>query len=306
MLIALILVPLASFLWGITNYIDKYLVSKISRNGDCKGLIVFSSLVAGIIMAPVFLVVNNFSIDINIKYFLLILLSSTFVLLSTSLYLKALSKSETSIVIAMFQLLPVFGYLWGLIFLNQVLTANQIIGGIIVIISSVATTYEINNNKFSKERLFALLLMIGASIASSIYFLLFNLSTKRIDFNVVVFWYQICLLINGILLIIFSKKHRISFLALIKSNGKKVAGYNILNEIINSIANMLVNFATTIAPLAIVLTMNGLQPFFVFLIGLIGAIIFPNAFDENNSTKNVIQKIVCIVIGIVGLTILYL
>lgn len=306
MLIAIILAPLASLLWAITNHIDKYLVSKIIKNGDIKGLLVFSSLVAGVILSPISLIMSKFNIGIDLFSFGIILLSATTFLFATGLYFKALNKNDASLVTIMFQLIPVFGYFLGLIFLNQALTSKQILGGIVIIISSIAATYEADSNKISKGKLTALLLMAGSSLLYAVYFLLFNITTVDNSFNVMTFWYQMALAINGLLLVLFIKSFRKAFIDLIMNNTKKVLKFNLLNEVLNLIANIFVNYAITVAPLALVLTLNGFQPFFVFLIGLVGTMLLPKVFNENISKRSVIHKAVCITASIVGLAILYL
>ena len=116
MFIAL-LVPLASLLWGITNYIDKYLISKITKNGDYKGLIVFSSLIAGLILLPVPLITTKLDVGIDWKSFVFVFLGTTAYIVGLIFYFKALNRDDTSLVIAMYQPAPVFGYFLGLIFL---------------------------------------------------------------------------------------------------------------------------------------------------------------------------------------------
>ncbi len=306
MLLALVLVPLASLLWGITNHIDKHLISKNTENGDFKGLLIMSSIVAGIILLPISMIITKMQLAVDYKSLVLIFFSASAYLIASALYFKALNKSDASLITAMFQLIPVFSYFLGLIFLKEVLTLKQIIGGIIVILSSIAIVYEFDNRKFEKNKLIAFLLMGSSSLVYAIYFLLFRLTTINNSFNVMTFWYQIGLLLNGLIIFIFSKSFRKSFINLIKDNGKIVFGANVVNEILNLVANILVNFTITIAPLAIVLTLNGLQPFFVFLMGLVGTIVLPKFIKEDITKRAIIQKIICILISVIGLAILYL
>lgn len=303
MLIPLIIVPLASFIWAIASHIDKHLVEKISLNQDTKGLIVFSSLVAGLLLVPFSLILSDFNVGIDLSSLLLMIGSSVLFLIGTSLYLKALKDNDTSVISAMFQLMPIFGYFLGLIFLNEVLTTKQIIGCLIVIVSSVAISFEIEKMEF---KLKPLLYMILATISYAIYFLLFRIVTIEIDFVIATFWFQIGLIINGLLLVIFLNNYRNSFISMIKYNGKKVFIFNIINETLNIIANILVNYAITFIPLALVLTLNGLHPFFVFMIGIIGTLIYPKVFNDNLDIKYIIKNLVCIILSIIGLAILYL
>ena len=151
------------------------------------------------------------------------------------------------------------------------------------------------------------LLFIGlASLLYATYFLLFRITTIDNNFYVMTFWYQMGLILNGILLVFIFKSYRKSFIDLVKENGKKVFGFNVLNETLNITANMLVNFAITVAPMALVLTLNGLQPFFVFFIGAIGTLLVPKIFNEDISKRIMAQKVICILISIIGLIILYI
>lgn len=80
---------------------------------------------------------------------------------------------------------------------------------------------------------------------------------------------------------------------------------NIANEVINLIANLLVNFANVTIPLALANVLNGFQGAFVFILGVIGVKLLPKYFKENMSKKIVIQKISCIILSIIGLIIMF-
>ena len=66
MISAILLAILASFLWGITNHIDKFMISGIDEGKDSiKILLVFSTFVAGIVLTPLWLILSGFNIGIN-------------------------------------------------------------------------------------------------------------------------------------------------------------------------------------------------------------------------------------------------
>lgn len=306
MLTVLILVPLASLLWANTNYIDKYLISKVARNGDYRGLIILGLIVAGIILLPISIVTTRLNVSVDLLSFMYVFFAAVSYTISTILYCKALHQDDTSLVIPMFQLIPVFSYFLGLIFLKEILEAKQIIGGLIIILSAIIMTFEFNNRKFNKNKLIVLMLMTLASLFYAIYFLLFRFATLENPFNKAMFWVQISLLLVCLILFIAFKRYRNSFFELIKLNGKKAVGLNVLNEGLNWAANLIVNFATTLAPLAIVLTLNGLQPFFVFFIGILLSLTMPKIIKEDISKRTLVQKILCIIGTIIGLVILYM
>ena len=299
-----LLAILAGFIWASTNHIDKYLISKVTKNGDYKGLLVFSSFVSGLLLLPVFLFFTNFNIEINLISLLYIFLAVITSTIAIVFYYLAIEKNDTSLVIAIFQIIPVFVYILGFIFLNEKLTVNQVVGGIIILFSSIFITFNFEKLTFSKEKKKALFLMLGSSILYAAEHVLFKLALLKTDFNVVNVWFNIILVVVGGMLLIL-KNFRTSFLNLVKTNGKKVFGLNLFNEVWYQIGNVSVNYAITLSPVAIVSIIgSGTQPIFVFLIGIIGFVLFPKIFDEAVK-EDLFQKIICILFGVAGLIIFY-
>lgn len=304
MTFAVVLTIFASFLWGITNHIDKFMISGIDESGSSvKTLLVFSTLVAGIILSPIWLIASKFSIGISNISILCVLLSSFVYILATYFYFKALEKNDASIVVVMFQLIPVFSYVLALIFFKENLVLQQIIGSILIILSAVLISFDFEERN-NKGKWLALILMALSSLLYATYFFLFDIGIRNSSYNSCAFWLQIGFLIQGIILICF-KNYRSTFIKAIKNNGQKYFSLNITNEVINLIANLLVNFANVTIPLALANVLNGFQGAFVFILGVIGVKLLPKYFKENISKKIVVQKIICIIISIVGLIIMF-
>ena len=301
---AVLLTIFASFLWGITNHIDKFMISGIDESGSSvKTLLVFSTLVAGIVLSPIWLIISKFSIGISNISLLCVLLSSFVYILATYFYFKALEKNDASIVVVMFQLIPVFSYILALIFFKENLVLQQIIGSILIILSAVLISFDFEE-KNNKSKWLALILMALSSLLYATYFFLFDIGIRNSSYNSCAFWFQIGFLIQGIILICF-KNYRSTFIKAIKNNGQKYFSLNITNEVINLIANLLVNFANVTIPLALANVLNGFQGAFVFILGVIGVKLLPKYFKENISKKIVVQKVSCIIISIVGLIIMF-
>ena len=304
MTFAIFLTIFALFLWGITNHIDKFMINGIDESGSSiKTLLVFSTLVAGIILSPIWLIISKFSIGISNISLLCVLLSSFVYILATYFYFKALEKNDASIVVVMFQLIPVFSYILALIFFKENLVLQQIIGSILIILSAVLISFDFEE-KNNKSKWLALILMALSSLLYATYFFLFDIGIRNSSYNSCAFWFQIGFLIQGIILICF-KNYRLTFIKAIKNNGQKYFSLNITNEVINLIANLLVNFANVTIPLALANVLNGFQGAFVFILGFIGVKLLPKYFKENISKKIVVQKISCIIISIVGLIIMF-
>ena len=113
----IIITIFASLLWGITNHIDKFMINGIDESGSSiKTVLVFSTLIAGLVFSPIWLIINNFSVSISVLSLISILLASLIYILATYFYFIALNKNDASIVVVMFQLIPVFSYIMSLIF----------------------------------------------------------------------------------------------------------------------------------------------------------------------------------------------
>lgn len=304
MTISVILLLFASFLWAITNHIDKFLVNGIDESGhSVKTLLVFSTLIAGIVLSPIWLIISKFSVSISLVSLICVILSSFIYIFAIYFYFKALEKNDASIVAVMFQLIPVFSYILGLIFFKENLTIKQIIGSIIIILSAILISFDFEESK-SKGKWKALILMALSSLSYAIYYFLFDIGIRNSSYNSCAFWFQMGLLILGIILICI-RKFRVTFIKAIKNNGKKYISLNITNEAINIIANLLVNFVNLTLPLALVNVLNGFQGAFVFILGVIGIKLLPKYFKEDLDKKIVIQKVGSIILSIVGLIIMF-
>ena len=300
---AVILAIFASFLWGITNHIDKFMITGIEESkNSIKILLVFSTFIAGIVLTPIWLILSHFTISISFVSLISVLVASLIYIIATVFYFKAIEKNDASIVVVMFQMIPVFSYILALILFKENLTIRQIIGSIIIVLSAVIISFDFNE-KNNRKKFKALLLMILSSLCYSIYFILFDIGIRNSSYYSCAFWYQIGFLIMGIVLL-FIKSFRVPFVNAIKKNGRRYLILNTTNEVINLIANLLVNYANLIIPIALVNVLNGFQGAFAFILGVIGTLLLPKYIKEDLSKKVVIQKIVCIILGIIGLVVL--
>lgn len=305
MTVSVIITIFASFLWAITNHIDKFMINGIDESGsNYKTIVIFSTLIAGLVFTPAWLIISKFSVSISILSLVCVLLASVVYILATYLYFIALNENDASIVVVMFQLIPVFSYILAYIFFKETLTMWQIIGSIIIILSAVLISFNFEE-KNDKSKFKALLLMTLSSLFYAVYFILFDNAIRNSSYNSCAFWYQIGFLLIGLFLICI-KSFRTTFIKAIKSNGKKYFSFNAVNEILNLIANLLVNFANVTIPIAMANILNGFQGAFVFILGAIGIKVLPKYFKEDLSKKIVVQKVSCIVLSIVGLVVMFI
>lgn len=293
----------ASFLWSVTNHIDKFMITGIEESkNSIKILLVFSTFVAGIVLTPIWLILSHFTVSISFVSLFSVLSASLIYIIATVFYFKAIEKNDASLVVVMFQMIPVFSYILALILFKENLTIRQIVGSIIIIFSAIIISFDFNE-KNNRKKFKALLLMILSSLCYSIYFILFDIGIRNSTYYSCAFWHQIGFLIMGIVLLLL-RSFRIPFVNAIKKNGKRYLILNTTNEVINLIANLLVNYANLLIPIALVNVLSGFQGAFAFILGIIGTLLLPKYIKEDLSKRVVIQKIVCIILGIIGLIIL--
>jgi hypothetical protein len=78
-----------------------------------------------------------------------------------------------------------------------------------------------------------------------------------------------------------------------------------VSEFLNIAAKLAANFASLLAPLALVWVVNGFQPFIVFVYGLILTLFMPMLGKEDISRKTVIKKLSAMAVMIVGIYFLF-
>jgi transporter family protein len=290
---------LPPILWSITNHIDKYLLSKYLKGGAIGSVTIFSSAIA-LLLIPILAIIHPEVLQQFNNSYLLIALNGMLYLVATLPYFYALEKDDASLTVPLFQMIPIFSFILGYLFLDETLTFLQIIGGVIILISSIFISLNISDFKKMKMKWDIFGLMVLSSLLYSLNFLLFKYFAIETDFWITSFWEYIGFAAFGIFLLIFIKSYRKSFFNVVKTNKLKVFGVNGANEIINIIAKVSFNYASILTPVTLVWIINGLQPLFVFIFGILLTIFSPKISKEDISKKTLIQRIIAIIIITIG------
>lgn len=303
MIIPIVLSLMAAILYSLSNHIDKYLISKAVKNADFRALILVSTIIAGGAMSIIYLFICNFELAFDIPSIFLLLFNSALYAIALILWLKALDRDDTTVVVIMLQLLPVFMlFLSPLILQNQRISLLQIIGGLITTFAALLLTYEPTHKKFDKEKLITLAIMAFASLSFAIRYIIEQYVNQEHDFNQTILWSNITLFFVGILIFVFIRSFRKSFSKMLKTNGLKVISLNLMNEVFSSFGDVLLVFAGSLAPVALMsFVAQGAQPFTVMLIGLIITKLFPKIEKEKTTKTDIIKRVVAIVICVIGL-----
>lgn len=173
-------------------------------------------------MTIIYLLICNFQLAFDIPSILLLLFNSALYTIANIFWFKALDRDDTTIVVIMFQLIPVFMLLLSpLILSDQHISPLQLVGGLLITLAAVFLTYEPTHKKFDKQKLITLAIMSFVSLAYAIWFIIERYINQEHDFNQTVLWSNITLFFVGVLIFALIKSFRKSFTKLLKNQWAK-------------------------------------------------------------------------------------
>ena len=300
-----LLALVAPILWSIVSHIDKYMLSKYLKDRGVGALLIFSALASVIVLPFILYFYHSQLFNISNQDLVTLFLIGFLSVGAFYFYLKGMNEEEASVVIPLFQLVPVFGYFLSYLILGESLNTAQIFSSLLIIsgIVILATEIDIDNNVTLKRKV--LILVTASSFLFALHDTLFKKVAIVEGFAASVFWQYVSLTVFGLLILVFVKKYRDDFLTMFRNTGGKLLSLNIASELLYILGNLTNNFATLLAPVALVLVVSSYQPLFVFIIGIFLTIFLPNISMEKISTKHLIHKIISILIIIIGSYFLY-
>ena len=299
-----------SFALAIVGHLDRFIISKYFTGGSGPGALI---LFSGLIGLPVVLVLLPFDLSVFQLGFIPILAAifSGFLYLTGLIpYFHALEHNETSLVLTLFQLIPIISLFLGFIFLGEILSLNEIFASTLVLLSAIFLSLELNLIKIEKRVRFKLRPFVLMFISSSLFafnILVFKMVALELTFWQTIFWQYFGFFIFSVFVFGLIPAYRRQFISVIKNNSFGSIGLNSMNELIAVGGQFSLHFATLLAPLAIVsVVADGFPPTFALIIGIAITVIFPNTKLENLDVKILTQKILAIFFMFVGIFILSL
>ena len=288
---------------AIANHLDKYIISRWFKESPVGVFIIFSSLFA-IVVLPVLLIYNPHLITaISISKSLILVVNGVLLAGAIMFYLYALETEEASFVIPFFQLIPIFGLFIGYFILGEKLTSQQLWAVLLIVFGSLLLSLEFQTGHTRiKYRL--ILLMLGSSFLYALNSVLFKHFTLNHGFSSSLFWNMVGMVVFGIIILIVKQNYRHEFIHLLKTHHYKIISLNVITEILSLAGEVALLFAVLFAPVALVQSIGGLQPLFVFIIGIIITVFFPRFGKESLLYHHLTQKILSIIVILSGLYIL--
>jgi uncharacterized membrane protein len=294
----LLIALLAPLFWSISNFTDKYIMAKYFKKGGL-GAIVISVALLDFILSPIAFLIDPQIFNFSLFEVFILILAGCLTTFSYILYFNALEGEDASVVVPLYQLIPVFTYLLSLVFLHEVLTTKQILASLLVILGAITLSLDLTH-KLPKIKVKILGLMILACFIIAAQSVAFKYVALNSSYWSSTFWNYIGSGVTGLLLYFFVKSYRTTFNGLIKSRNLGYLSILSLSEGLNVVASVIFRYATLIAPVTLVWVINGFQPAFIFIIGVVVTLFFPFIAQESLVKRNLIQKISALILIFLG------
>lgn len=288
-------------LFGISNFIDKFLVEKRIKSKSALLITIFMGLVS-FLLGIIILTFKGFPLFSPIQI-LLVLISGIFLNFYLFPYFKALTLDDASRIVPFFSFIPIFILILSYVFLGEKLTSRELIGFMIVISGSfILGAEKIHKGIFTLRK--SLWLMIISSFMYALSSILFKSILLTQDL-LVTFGYQSIGIGIGSFFILFYSPIRNLFVS--EAKKFKVDTWTLLslNESLAVTAQFSYSYAFTLAPTALVSVIGSAQPFFVLIYGLFLSAFFPHIVREEVDKATIYTKAFSILLIFLGIYFIY-
>lgn len=293
---------IAPILWAASTLLDKGLLAWLGEDEDDADpvfvLILYSMLFSLAVLPILFFIADGAVSVFDTYHTSLLLLAGIADAVAVILFLYTLEREDASIVAPFSQTIPIFGFIFGMIFLDEFLTAAQIIGAGIVIFGSMLITADSKAPFAARITTIALALAAAASFAA--FDTLFKLATTNAHYWAGLFWVHMGILAVGATICICKPTERMQFIQSVRTSGRAIFSLNVLNEVLYAVGVFLLAWAILHAPIALVSTAAAYQPVFVLIGGLILTRILPRYFNEQLGATNLAFRLFAIVLVVIG------
>ena len=303
--LALCFIP--SLLWAITNVFDQHVTRKFFPGKPIAMQVALGTgaLAIGIPVLAWCLVTQTFALSPqSIATFIGL---GFFFYVSIIFYLKALHIDEARVVVPLFQLVPVFVFIFEWVLVGNLITDKQILAGLIIIAAAIGITYDFHAFRIKWKTLWFMTLTC-AGVA------LFATGSKHLPQAQEIHWLPLTASVNigcglyGICAFCFLTKIRKEFCETIKTH-KLIAtlGTVFLGITITGSLGMLsYQKILTIAPAASLpqVSIGGLQSLYVFLASAVMAFFSPKTVSPIHLDWHLAWQLSCVLVIIGGLYLL--
>jgi drug/metabolite transporter (DMT)-like permease len=283
----------------ITIFTDKYIVGNAVK--DYRGVVLMQA-VMGFVVGTLFWVVTGFPV-LSLQDAFIVLTTGAITTCAAAVYFKVLKEEDASYVIFMFQMIPIFVIILSVLFLKETITARQLLGFTIILLSSLLMSVEDWRKLLYIPRSFWLLVLMDGMFASAAVLIKFAINAT--SFSQILSYESWGIGLGGVILYALFSFIRKAFNEMITTVGKRILGIMFLNEGIYVLSKSLSYFAYSIGPVALVSVVGSTQVFFGILFGWLLTLFLPHIFNEKIGKKDLLNKIGLAILLIFGIILIY-
>lgn len=295
----LFLAIIPPLLWASVNHIDKYAVERFMKGRDPGALIIFTGIAAVVMMAV--LALSGYVGVLPFAVALPMVAAGTMLVFSYLPYLYALERDEASNVAPLFQLITPTSYILALVFLHEQLLPAQLFSGVLIFSGALILSFDFSRLRI-RMRSFMLMLLASVMIASNV--VMFKAFALQTSFWATVFYDLVGAAFAGALMFLCIGSFRRTFTAVVREYRWRVIRVNMLAETVNIFARIMMGFVTLAVPIAVAQFVNGFQPLFILLLGILLSIHAPHLGKEKIDREALLQKFAAVGLMIGGFAML--
>lgn len=286
---------------AVVNHIDKQLLSRFFKGGGPGSLVIFSSFVGLPVIGLIWLMHPDVT-SITFRDALLLIGTGVAYMLAVLPYFYAMAKDDADVVAPLFQMISAIGYIFGVLFLGEQLKSGSLVGGLLVFVGAIILSLETTNIRKLRIKKGVFFLMLLSSTLFAVNGTIFKLvAVDTASFWISAFWDYVGVALFGVGVYLFIPSYRRQFQKVMRLNSQVVLSLNAINEICAVSAQLLLNYATLLAPLAMVYWVaEGFQPVFVFLFAMGLATLKAKERKKFFVQKTLLQKSIAIIVMLIG------
>lgn len=292
----IILTIIAYFFSAIVAIIDKFLISK-----KIPQPISYAFYIGILSILALLLIFLGGLVWPTLGQFFLSLLTGALFILSLIFFFKALKINEASRTVPLIgSFLPVFSVILSFIILKERLTNTALVSCLILILAGFLMSIRIKkNNHFIKGWVFILF----SAFLFALSFILSKIIYLQLPFISGFIWIRLGSFIFSLSFLLVPKIRKIIFTSL-KETDQKISLLFLGNQTLAAFYFILLNVAIYLNSVSLINALQGMQYVFIFFIAIIISKNFPHFFKEELKKEIIFQKIMAMVLILIGLFIL--
>ena len=278
---------LSAFVIAIVNVVDKVIIKDEMK--DTK----LAAVVIGLIAFVIYSIVGLFAgISIpSLNILVLALVVGALDIFTIILYFKALKRDEVSRVVPVMATIPIFVLILAVLFLGERFLPLQYLGIFLIAFGAFLISVREKLHQVVLSKAFGIILF-ASFVAAISSVLAKSVLTPDNVFNIL-FWFGLGGgIISGIILL-FHHPH-------IREKARAGIKHLVWISALGVLASLLLIYAIANGPVSLVMAFYEVKPLFVLLLVLLFSKAYPGFLKEKMSKRIVVQKLMAILLIVVG------